>query len=189
MKKILEKYASVEHRFFNSDSAESFPDEILQLKGLSGSSKAVYIHLYLSLTKGSHLIILNDKEEAAYFYNDLVTLDGQERSLFFPSSYARSIQYKKTDEANIITRTRVLKRLNERRSASFVVTYPEALMERVLSRSELDKNSFELKTGEKISRDFLRDLLIEYNFELVDFVYEPGQYAIRGSIIDIFSFS
>lgn len=189
MKKILEKYASVEHRFFSPDSTESFPGETLQLKGLSGSSKAVYIHRYLSLTKGSHLIILNDKEEAAYFYNDLVTLDGQDRSLFFPSSYARSIQYKKTDEANIITRTRVLKRLNERRSASFVVTYPEALMERVLSRSELDKNSFELKTGEKISRDFLRDLLIEYNFELVDFVYEPGQYAIRGSIIDIFSFS
>ena len=162
---------------------------MIHLKGLSGSSATVYVHQFISDLKGSHLIILNEKEEAAYFYNDLVTLDGNERTLFFPSSYTRSIQYKKTDEDNIITRTKVLKRLSERRAASFVVTYPEALMERVLSRNELENNSFIIKTGENISRDFLDELLQEYNFELVDFVYEPGQYAIRGSIIDIFSFS
>ena len=161
----------------------------LQIKGLSGSSRAAFIHSCLSKAKGSHLIILPEKEEAAYFYNDLTTFDGTERSMFFPSSYIRSIQYKKTDEANIITRTQVLKRLSERRTASFIVTYPEALMERVISRKNLDDNTFEMREGEKVSREFLKDLLETYKFELVDFVYEPGQYALRGSIIDIFSYS
>jgi len=161
----------------------------LQLKGLSGSSQAAFIHSCLSKTKGAHLIILPEKEQAAYFYNDLTNLDGTERCLFFPSSYIRSIQYKKTDEANIITRTQVLKRLSEKRVASFIVTYPEALMERVISRRGLDDNTFEMREGEKVNREFLKDLLETYKFELVDFVYEPGQYALRGSIIDIFSYS
>jgi transcription-repair coupling factor (superfamily II helicase) len=161
----------------------------LQIKGLSGSSRAAFIHSCLAKAKGSHLIILPEKEEAAYFYNDLTNFDGTDRCLFFPSSYVRSIHYKKTDEANIITRTQVLKRLSEKRVASFVVTYPEALMERVISRKGLDDNTFEMREGEKVNREFLRDLLETYRFELVDFVYEPGQYALRGSIIDIFSYS
>ena len=161
----------------------------MQIKGLSGSSRAAFIHSCISKAKGSHLIILPEKEEAAYFYNDLTTFDGTERSMFFPSSYIRSIQYKKTDEANIITRTQVLKRLSERRVASFIVTYPEALMERVINRKGLDDNTFEMREGEKVNREFLKDLLETYKFELVDFVYEPGQYALRGSIIDIFSYS
>jgi transcription-repair coupling factor (superfamily II helicase) len=166
------------------------PDgKILHLSGLSGSSKSIFIHKILSQNKGSHLILLNDKEEAAYFYNDLLSLEDKERCMFFPSSYTRSIQYKKTDEGNIITRTQVLKRLSERRAASFIVSYPEALMERVISRSELDDNSIYIKEGEKISREFIIELLESYHFDLVDFVYEPGQFAIRGSIVDIFSFS
>jgi transcription-repair coupling factor (superfamily II helicase) len=100
----------------------------LQIKGLSGSSRAAFIHTCLSKAKGSHLIILPEKEEAAYFYNDLTNFDGTERCLFFPSSYVRSIQYKKTDEANIITRTQVLKRLSEKRVASFIVSYPSRCM-------------------------------------------------------------
>ena len=163
--------------------------DVLQLSGLTGSSKSVYIHAILSKSKGTHLIILGDKEEAAYFYNDLTTLDGTDRTLFFPSSYTRSIHYKKTDEANIITRTQVLKRLNERRAASFIVTYSEALTEKVISHKVLNDNTFEMKVGEKVNREFLKELLETYKFELADFVYEPGQYALRGSIIDIFSYS
>ena len=163
--------------------------KVLHLSGLSGSSKSILIHNIISKNKGSHLILLNDKEEAAYFYNDLLSLDDKERCMFFPSSYTRSIQYKKTDEGNIITRTQVLKRLSERRAASFIVSYPEALMERVISRSGLDDNSINIKEGDKIGRDFIIELLDSYHFDLVDFVYEPGQYAIRGSILDIFSFS
>lgn len=189
MKDILKLYHN--NSLINS-AAEKIAGEsksVINLKSLSGSARALYIQQIMSVLKGSHLIILNDKEEAAYFYNDLTTLDGFERSMFFPSSYARSIQYKKTDEANIITRTQVLKRLSERRTSSFIVTYPEAIMEKVISRKTLSENSFEIKSGDKLDRDFLHELLISYNFKLVDFVYEPGQYALRGSIIDVFSFA
>ncbi len=189
MKKILEKYSQWPQNTQKKIFSDAGKGKLIRMKGLSGSAKAIYIQQLMSELKGSHLIILNDKEEAAFFYNDLTTLDSKDRTMFFPSSYTRSIQYKKTDDDNIITRTKVLKRLSERRTASFIVSYPEALMERVLSRAELNNNSFELMTGEKVSRDFLSDLLHEYNFELVDFVFEPGQFAIRGSIIDIFSFS
>ncbi|MGC9342700.1 MAG: transcription-repair coupling factor [Bacteroidales bacterium] len=189
MKKLLEKYSRIDNAELISFLEQDKVGKNIHLKGLSGSSAVLYIHQHISKLKGSHLLILGDREEAAYFYNDLVTLDGPDRIMFFPSSYTRSIQYKKTDESNIITRTKVLKRLSERRAASFVVTYPEALMERVLNRNQLEKNSFEIRSGEKLSREFLTELLVEYGFELVDFVYEPGQYAVRGSIMDIFSFS
>lgn len=163
--------------------------QVHHLNGLTGSSRILYLYPLLTSLKGSHLIILEDRESASYFYNDLITLDGDERCLYFPSSYKRSIQYQKTDEANIITRTQVLKRLNERRAASFIISYPEALMEKVIARNELSRNTFEIRTGEQISREFLQEFLQDYSFQLVDFVYEPGQYALRGSIVDIFSFS
>lgn len=159
------------------------------LSGLSGSSKSVYINQVISKNKGVHLIIPGDREEAAYFYNDLTVLTKSETVFFFPSSYTRSIQYKKTDEANIIIRTQVLKRLSERHSTIIIVTYPEAIIEKVVERNVLKDNIFEIKQGEKISRDFLREFLESCSFVPADFVYEPGQYALRGSIIDVFSFS
>jgi transcription-repair coupling factor (superfamily II helicase) len=186
---LEEIYRNSREAFEISGLLQEPAGNFMQIKGLSGSSRAAFIHSCISKAKGSHLIILPEKEEAAYFYNDLTTLDGTDRCLFFPSSYVRSIHYKKTDEANIISRTQVLKRLIEKRVSSFVVTYPEALMERVISRKGLDDNTFEMREGEKVNREFLRDLLETYKFELVDFVYEPGQYALRGSIIDIFSYS
>lgn len=163
---------------------------IYQLKGLSGSSKAGLIHSVLSQMKGNHLVLFHDKEEAAYFYTDLVNLEGTpDRTLFFPSSYKRSVQYKQTDEANIITRTQTLKRLNEQRAASFIISYAEAMLERVLTRAELGRHTLEIKTGEKLDREFIEEMLETYHFQLVDFVYEPGQFAIRGGIVDIFSYS
>ncbi len=144
----------------------------------------------MSHMKGNHLVLFHDKEEAAYFYTDLVNFEGTpDRTLFFPSSYKRSVQYKQTDEANIITRTQTLKRLNEQRVASFIISYAEAMLERVLTRAELGRHTLEIKTGEKLDREFIEEMLETYHFQLVDFVYEPGQYAIRGGIVDIFSFS
>jgi len=189
MKELLEKYAKHEIIAEVEEVARSKKTGYISISGLSGSIATLMAHRLMDRLKGSHLLVFPDKEEAAYFYNDIVNIEGTDRAFFFPSSYTRSIQYKKTDEGNIITRTRVLKRLGERRTSSFVITYPEALMERVISRKKLNSSSFELKTGEKISRDFLEDLLRTYNFEMVDFVYGPGQYAIRGSLIDVFSFS
>ncbi|MBN1133043.1 MAG: transcription-repair coupling factor [Bacteroidales bacterium] len=160
------------------------------LKGLAGSSKSAVAHAVMSFLKGSHLLIFSDKEDAAYFYTDLVTFEGtSERTLFFPSSYKRSIQYKQTDEANIITRTQTLKRLSEKRVASFIVTYAEALVETVISKKNLEESTLEIRKGEKIDRAFLEEALKTYRFNPVDFVYEPGQYAVRGGIVDIFSYA
>ncbi len=163
---------------------------VYQLKGLSGSAKAGLFHAVASRAKGNHLVLFHDKEFAAYFYTDLVNLEGTaSRTLFFPSSYKRSVQYLQTDEANIITRTQTLKRLNEQRVASFIISYAEALLEKVLTRAELGRHTLEIKTGESLSREFMQEVLDTYGFKPVDFVYEPGQYAIRGGIVDIFSFS
>lgn len=165
-------------------------NDVYQLNGLSGSSKSGIIHSVMSRMKGNHLVLFHDKEEAAYFYTDLVNFEGRpDRTLFFPSSYKRSVQYKQTDEANIITRTQTLKRLNEQRVASFIISYAEAMLERVLTRAELGRHTLEIKTGEKLDREFIEEVLDTYHFQQVDFVYEPGQYAIRGGIVDIFSFS
>ncbi|MCA1747207.1 MAG: transcription-repair coupling factor, partial [Bacteroidales bacterium] len=163
---------------------------VYHLKGLAGSSKAALFQSVAATMKGNHLILFHDKEEAAYFYTDLVNLEGTpDRTLFFPSSYKRSVQYRQTDEANIITRTQTLKRLSEQRAASFIISYADAMLEQVITRAELSRNTLEIKTGDQISMDFLKEVLETYHFQLVDFVYEPGQYAIRGGLTDIFSFA
>lgn len=164
------------------------PKRIL-LKGLTGSSSAVYCAGFQSLSKEPQLIIMNDKEEAAYFYNDLINLSGDRNIYFFPSSYKRSIQYQQPDSSNIVLRTEVLNLLTSRAKKFLIVTYPEALIEKVISRKELKDNTLQLSEGESISMSFLEELLDEYDFERVDFVYEPGQFSIRGSIVDVFSFS
>ncbi len=135
-------------------------------------------------------MLFHDKEEAAYFYTDLVTLEGgPKRTLFFPSSYKRSVQYHQTDEANIITRTQTLRRLAEKRTSSFIVSYAEALIESVITRSQLSSSTLQIRVGEKIDRDFLEEVLQTYQFQLVDFVNEPGQYSVRGGIVDVFSYA
>ncbi len=160
------------------------------MEGLWGSSRSALIHACLNELKGPHLILFRDKEEAAYFYTDLVTLDGSpDRTLFFPSSYKRSVQYQQTDEANIITRTQTLRRLSERRVASFIISYAEALVESVVTKRQLGETTLEVKLGEKIDMAFLEEMLQAYNFQLVDFVHEPGQYSIRGGIADVFSYA
>jgi len=171
-------------------SLEAGDQKVQYLDGLSGSSRSALIHACLSELKGAHLIVFQDKEEAAYFYTDLVILDGSpDRTLFFPSSYKRSVQYQQTDEANIITRTQTLRRLSERRVASFIVSYAEALVESVVTRKQLGESTLEIKQGEKIDMAFLEEVLQTYDFQLVDFVHEPGQYAIRGGITDVFSYA
>ena len=155
-----------------------------------GSSRSALIQACLGEVKGPHLLLFQDKEEAAYFYTDLVTLEGTpDRTLFFPSSYRRSVQYQQTDEANIITRTQTLRRLAERRVASFIISYAEALVESVVTKKQLGETTLEIRKGEKIDMAFLEEVLQTYDFDLVDFVHEPGQYAIRGGIADVFSFA
>jgi transcription-repair coupling factor (superfamily II helicase) len=159
------------------------------LEGLSGSSKAMVLAHVFHKTQTTHVVIIPEKEDAAYFYNDLVSLLGDDSVFFFPSTYKRSVQYEQTEPANIVLRTEVLNYLASGKRKGIVVTYPESVMEKVVSRRNLKKNTFNLSRGDKISLEFLEEMVREYNFVRTDFVYEPGQYSIRGSIADVFSYS
>ena len=160
-----------------------------RIEGLSGSAKSIVLSHIFQSTQLIHVAVIPEKEEAAYFYNDLVSLAGDEAVFFFPSTYKRSVQYEQTEPANIVLRTEVLNHLASGKRKGVIVTYPESVMEKVISRRNLKKNTFEVNKGDKLSLDFLEEMLHEYNFERVDFVYEPGQYSIRGSIADVFSYS
>ena len=161
----------------------------ISIEGLSGSSKAMLLAKVYNKTQFTHIAIVPEKEDAAYLYNDLVSLAGEESVFFFPSTYKRSVQYEQTEPANIVLRTEVLNHLASGKRKGIIVTYPESVMEKVVSRRNLKKNTFNISKGDRISLEFLEEMLQEYNFERVDFVYEPGQYAIRGSIADVFSYS
>ena len=139
--------------------------------------------------KGNYVCILNDLEEAGYFYHDLIQLSGGNGIYFFPSAYRRAIKYGHVDPANEILRTEVLSMLQDETAPFIIVTYPEALAERVVSQAVLKENTLKISVGEKLDNMFVSDILDEYGFEQVDYVYEPGQYAMRGSILDVFSFS
>ncbi|HLO61019.1 MAG TPA: transcription-repair coupling factor [Bacteroidales bacterium] len=162
--------------------------------GLAGSSKSIVAAALIPELSGIHLVILPEKEDSAYFYNDLVNLLGNDNVLFFPSSFKRSVHYNQIDSGNVILRTNVVNRLGSvdktsRENFLVIVTYPEGLAEKVITQVKLKKNTLLLNKGEKISISFIREMLEEYRFSETDFVYEPGQYAIRGSLVDVFSFA
>ena len=137
------------------------------------------------------LFILQDVEEAGYFYHDLVQLMGEGGVLFFPSSYRRSVKYGQRDAASEILRTEVLSRLSENALTThlYIVTYPEAVAELVVSKKQLDDHSLVLRQGDTLSVDDTLQTLRSLGFHEVDYVYEPGQFALRGSILDVYSFS
>ncbi|QBN19393.1 transcription-repair coupling factor [Flavobacterium nackdongense] len=171
----------------------------IQLNGLIGSSLSFVVQSLFKKaeTRGiakqsaakPFLIILNDKEEAAYYLNDLEQMIGEEDVLFYPGSYRRPYQIEDTDNANVLLRAEVLNRINSRKKPAIIVTYPEALFEKVVTRKELDKNTLKVAVGDQISIDFINEVLFEYEFKRVDFITEPGEFSVRGGIVDVFSFS
>jgi transcription-repair coupling factor (superfamily II helicase) len=159
------------------------------LQGLNGSALSFFIQsLYLTHKKNC-VIIATDKEKAAYLLNDLETLLPQEKILFFPESYRQPYQIEKTTNANIQERAEVLSLLSKENYTGIVITYPQALAEKVTLKQKLQQNTLQIKKSEKLSIDFISEFLLSYDFEHVDFVFEPGQFSIRGGIIDIFSFA
>ena len=135
------------------------------------------------------MLILQDKEEAAYYLNDLEQLIGEEDVLFYPGSYRRPYQIEDTDNASVLLRAEVLNRINSRKKPALIVSYPEALFEKVVTRKELDKNTLKVAVGDQVSIDFINEVLFEYEFKRVDFITEPGEFSVRGGILDVFSFS
>ena len=162
----------------------------LQVKGLSGSLDMVLLAAYFAQQGGFHLVIAQDKEEAAYLNSDLQNLLGNLDQGIFPSSYKRPYQYEEVDNANVLQRAELLNQLLESKGGSrIVITYPEALYEKVINKRSLVENTFTARVGEAVDMEFVTEILSTYDFERTDFVYEPGQFAIRGGILDVFSFS
>ena len=157
--------------------------------GLNASSSSLFFSACMSDGRLPYVFVLGDLEEAGYFYHDLVQIAGNEKTLFFPSSFRRAIKYGQKDAANEILRTEVLSRLQKGEEGLCIVTYPDALAEKVISQKELSDKTLKLHIGEHVDSTFVTDVLRSYGFEYVEYVYEPGQFAVRGSIIDIFSFS
>ena len=160
----------------------------IRLEGLSGSSDALVAAAITAGEPRTHVIVLNDREEAAYFLNNLENLRDENPPLYFPSSYKKSFQIEELDNANVLMRAEVLGRLN-RGSNTLVVTYPDAISEKVVTRHNLEKNSIEMRVGEKISVEFITEFLLHHEFENVDFVAQAGEFSVRGGIVDIFSFA
>ncbi|MCX6272114.1 MAG: transcription-repair coupling factor, partial [Bacteroidetes bacterium] len=172
------------------------PGNRYHLTGLAGSFRS-FLAAELSERIITHQVfILNDKEEAAYFFNDLENLFGQETLdfrektvLFFPTSYKKPYDTEAVDNANVLSRSEVITRLSSGETPLLIVTYPEALCEKVVTKSYLEQAIFKINRDEKISLDFLTDILSEYGFERSDFVIEAGQYSIRGGLVDVFSYA
>ncbi len=168
----------------------------IHLDGLAGSSASLLSAALFSGLPVIHVVVLADKESAVYFCNDIESLLGEsdfsfhkKRVLLFPTSYKRPYEVEKTDNSNVLMRTEVLKRISTRARNTLIVTYPEALSEKVITKGYLEKATLKLKRGETVDLDFMYDLLDQYGFERVDFVAEPGQLALRGGIIDVFSYT
>lgn len=160
----------------------------IRVKGLSGSLDAILVAASFKLHPQDYVVVLQDREEASYFMNDLHSLLEKE-ILLFPMSYKRPYEYHETENANILMRAEVLNRLANKTGSEIIVTYPDALSEKVINRRSLASNTFTVRLGEKLDINFLEDFLHTYDFEKTDFVYEAGQFAVRGGIIDVFSFA
>ncbi len=161
----------------------------INVSNLVGSSVSLVIAQTFATTEVPFLLIFNDKEEAAYHLNDLENLLGSQNVLFYPGSYRRPYQIEETDNANVLLRSEVLNRINSRKKPVLIVSYPEALFEKVVTRKELERNTLKIAVNDQLSIDFVNEVLFEYRFKRTDFVTEPGEFSVRGGILDVFSFS
>jgi len=165
------------------------PEKTISVSGLVGSSVSLIIAKTFKQSELPCLVVMNDKEEAAYHLNDLEHLLDPQNVLFYPGSYRRPYQIEETDNANVLLRSEVLNRINSRKKPALVITYPEALFEKVVTRKELERNTLKISVNDQLSIDFVNEVLFEYKFKRTDFVTEPGEFSVRGGILDVFSFS
>jgi len=162
----------------------------VQLQGLFGSLDSILSASIFQLCRQNYLFILHDREEAAYFQNDLQNLIPEKEIFLYPSSYKKPYDVEETDNANVLFRAEILNRINHKDAkGELIVTYPEALTEKVINKRSLLQHTLTLKTGSKIRLKSLIDQLISYDFEKTDFVFEAGQFSVRGGILDIFSYA
>ena len=188
IKELQHIYTAHPHSRVLAAQLEDASIRTLYLAGMHASSAPLFFSAHLINSKHITVFILNDMEEAGYFYHDLTQVNGEENVLFFPSSYRRAIKYGQKDAGNEILRTEVLSRI-QKGDHVCIVTCPEAVAEKVVSSRELSNRTLKLAVGEHTEVDTIMDILADFGFERVDYVYEPGQYALRGSIVDVFSYA
>lgn len=188
---IIEKYKDSQ-KVFELKKELAKENSIVYTKGLIGSSLAFVSSAAIQEIDNLQLFIFSDKEEAVYFFNTLENINpekGGKKYFFYPASYRRPYQIENTDNANVLLRTEVLNAISKNRKNTVVISYPEALVEKVITKKTLKKNTLDIHVGDSYSIDFLNELFIEQHFDKVDYVYEPGQFSVRGGIVDVFSFS
>ena len=181
--------------FFKSLKVQKLRDSLAQnetkkyINGLYGSAKSFFIKELFRQNKKTIFWILNDKETAAYHFNDLENFMLTDECAFFSSSYKRNKEFDKTDSQNIFTRTEIIKNLSLKKIPKIIVSYPEAIFEKVLIKKEIKKRILKIAVGQKIELESLNEKLFEYDFNREDFVSEPGDFSVRGGIVDVFSYS
>ena len=186
---------SISQTYLQTLQAQNLQNTIAQtgtkthLKGLVGSSLSFVISSIFKAAEKPFLLVFNDKEEAAHYLNDLEQLLNDKDVLFYPGSYRRPYEIEETDNANVLLRSEVLNRINSQKKPAIIVTYPDALFEQVVTRKELERHTLKVGVNDKLSIDFVNEMLFEYKFKRVDFVTEPGEFSVRGGIVDVFSFS
>ncbi|MBL7746735.1 MAG: transcription-repair coupling factor, partial [Chitinophagaceae bacterium] len=191
VKDLLEQYQNTPRLFQLADRLSFAQPEKIYLQNLRGSSSQFVVaaaFLHPSLSQLNHLIILNDAEEAAYFHNTLENLTEALDIFYFPSSFKNRKNYELLNSSHVMLRTEALTKIAGGGNKKVLVTYPEALFEKVVLPTTLSSNIIHIKSGDTLNVEQLLLRLSDYGFERTDFVYEPGQFAIRGGILDIYSF-
>ena len=183
---LIDKYSELHKENAFISSSKSSPNIV---KGITGSALSFHIASAFKNQDYPFLLICEDKEEAAYYANDLETLINKNDVLFYPGSYRRPYQIEETNNANILLRSEVLNRINSRKKPALIVTYPQALFEKVVTKSTLNQSTLKISIGDMLSVDFVNEVLFEYHFKRVDFVTSPGEFSLRGGILDVFSFA
>jgi transcription-repair coupling factor (superfamily II helicase) len=188
---LLEQYQHSPRLFQLADRLLFADPQKIFLKNLQGSSSEFVVSsvfMHPNCQQLNHLVVLNDAEEAAYFHNTLENLTNALDLFYFPSSYKNRKNFRLLNSSHVMLRTEALTKLSAGGNRKIIVTYPEALFEKVVLRDTLSSNIISIKANDTINLNSLMDLFVMYGFERTDFVYEPGQFALRGGILDIYSF-
>ena len=188
IQELLKLYAGSAQVAWLAETIGKKQAKTIFLEGLLGSAAPMVFGAVAGKTVATVLFVLQDADEAGYFFHDLCQVMGEKDVLFFPSSYRRAMKYGQKDPASEILRTEVLARLNDG-TACYVVSFPEALAEMVVTRRSLDTRTLSLEQGQTVEVETVMQTMRDFGFHEVDYVYEPGQFALRGSILDVFSFS
>ena len=188
---LTDKFKNNPRLFQLADRLSFAQPQRIHLSNLHGSSSEFTLASIFNhpAAEGlNHLVILNDAEDAAYFHNTVESLTSALDLFYFPSSFKNRKNFKLLNSSHVMLRTETLTRLSRGGNKKIIITHPEALFEKVVMPNTLAKNIIQIKTNDVINLDGLMELFVMYGFDRTDFVYEPGQFALRGGILDIYSF-